>query len=668
MWQDQFDYFWDGRRRLIIGCFDGAERAPAPAARPELTVVSARDEAFKIAPTLVDAIDAQRWRARVVALDLPPDQRFVRLTAVDGATLKLALGSERDMPPGGDWRLLMTLLPDAGSADPVSFRLVSLSARGDFERLAREQTAAAGARLVWAIGQRRAITRDDSGGLVARLSPARRFFPAFQSRLVIEPCAIETDAAADAREAPFAIMEHWLREQGAPRVALRLRIPDSLEESATLIGRTSVALALQQRRRLKGWMQEQKQVGEPVVDPLTFDDIRLATGEPGEHPDAVEATDSLVVVNLLSLIVDPDEAEADGVAVRRTQEKATPGMGETVEIEFYAAALGDDVGVVCPSAVSGDIAVAPVDPGGAPYVRLLRVEGDGLAPRRVADDDPILDELMRRAADAARGATSAATRAIAERAAGLQGRRDKLVTALNGALSRADYSARLDAAGIWDPFEPLLLVSFAAFVAEAPPPARARIQQIGGYGAYRLDPALTSVLARGGLSRDGRLKRPPGSGKLAPSLLIRLVEACGAEGVAPADLDVAQQAQALRALTQEQDGDALGAARVALASDAATQREAAAAARQLLDEGAIDRAISHFESLRDADSASALRLYLADRRLGRWTAPEAAIVYGALVARAGVESDEAEAEAEIAIAHPPPPPRPKSFFRRLFGG
>lgn len=668
MWREQFDYFWDGRRRLIIGCYDGAERAPAPGARPELTVVSARDLAFTNSPTLVDVIDAPRWRARLVALDLPIDHRFVRVTAADGSELRLALSGERDQPVGGDWRLLMTLLPETGSVDPVAFRLVSLSARGDFERLAREQTASAGARLVWAIGQRRAITRDDAGMLVARLAPARRVFPAFQSRLVIEPKPIETDSGADGREAPFAIMDHWLREQGAPRVAIRLRIPDSLEESATLLGRASVALALQQRRRLKGWMQEQKQAGEPAIDPLTFDDIRLATGEPGEHPDAVEATDSVVVANLLSLIVDPDAAEADGVAIRRSQEKSTPGMGETIDIEFFAAALGDDVGVVCPSAVTGDLGIAPSDPGGAPYVRLLRVEGDGLTPRRVSDDDPILDELMRRAADSGRGATSAATRAIAERAAGLQGRRDKLVTALNAALTRAEYPARLDAAGIWDTFEPMLLASFTALVTESPAPTRPRLQKLGGYNAFRVDPALTATLARGGgfadMSED---QRPVGGGRAAPSLLGRFADACGAEGMIPPDLDIGAQAQALRTLTQEPDANALRAARVAFAHDAPTRREAAAAARVLADETAIDRALSHFDAHRDADASNALRVYLTDRRLGRWTAPDAAIVYAGFVQRAGVERDEAQAQAEIDAAHPPPE-KPKGFFRRLFGG
>ncbi|MEF3368153.1 hypothetical protein V3H18_16580, partial [Methylocystis sp. 9N] len=247
------------------------------------------------------------------------------------------------------------------------------------------------------IGARRALERADAR-LVIRLAPARRVFPAYQSRLVLEAAAFEA-AAADAREAPFAIMEHWLREGAAPRVILRLRIPDSIEESAALLGRCSVALAMNQRRRLKGWTLDQRVAGEPTVDPLTFDDLRQATGELQEHPDAVETAEPIVVANLLALLIDPDEVDAEGIALRRGLEKNAPGMGETVEIEFYGAALGDDVGLVCPAATAGDIAIAPHDPGGPPFARLFRVEGDGLAPRRATEDEALLDELMRRAAD-----------------------------------------------------------------------------------------------------------------------------------------------------------------------------------------------------------------------------------------------------------------------------
>ncbi len=46
MWREQFDYYWDGRRRLAIGWFEGAERA---AVRPELTVAADRSVAVPLA-------------------------------------------------------------------------------------------------------------------------------------------------------------------------------------------------------------------------------------------------------------------------------------------------------------------------------------------------------------------------------------------------------------------------------------------------------------------------------------------------------------------------------------------------------------------------------------------------------------------------------------------
>lgn len=677
MWQEQFDYFWDGRRRLAIGCFDGAERAPAPSARPALTVVSARDPAFDSEAALVDVIDAARWRAGVALLDVAPEHRFVRLAAEDGAAVTLYLGSERDQPPGGEYRLLMTLLSESNGGEPAVFRLASLPARADVERLAREQTAAAGARLVWAFGQPRVFEQSPGGALIARLAPARRIFPAYQSRLLIEALPLDMEASADTRDAPFAIMAHWLRENGAPRPTLRLRVPDSLEESVALLGRSSVAMALNQRRRLRGWVQEQKQSGEPAVDPLTFDDIRQATGEPEERPDAAETGDVVVVANLLNLILDPESPEADGVAVRRLVEKAGPGLGETIEIDFYGAALGDDVGLVAPAARPGDIGVAPADPGGPPFARLFRIEADGLTPRRLADDDPLLDDMLRRASGAgARAGSGAAARAFAERAAGLKGRREKFVAGFNEALARADIPASLSAAGLWDVFEPLQLASFAALAAAAPAPARALLRQAGGYRAYGADPALTAALARGGplVEASPELRV---DGRAAPSLAARFAAACGAEGMAPPGLDAGAQLSALRAMMQEGDVLALRAARVGLSPDAESRRAAAAAARQLADQGGVERAIAHFERYRDAGSAAALAEYLAARRAGRWISAQSAPALAGLVARAGVEREEAQtrvAAGMTAAATAPPAPmasapeRPKGLFRRLFGG
>ncbi len=661
MWREQFDVFWDGQRRFALGWFDGVERAPAASARPELIVVSALDEHFAISATLVDVIDASRWRARVAVFDAPPDHRFIRILAADGAEMRVALSAERDLPSGGEWRLLMTQLPDAGGVDPVTLRLASLAARGDVERMAREQASTAGARLVWAVGQRRVLERLEGDVLLVRIGPARRMFPAHQSRLVLAATPLTTEAAADTREPPFAIMTHWLHEGGAPRVILNLRIPDSLEESAALLGRCCVVLAMNQRRRLKNWMLDQKAAGEPGVDPLTFEDIRQATGEPGEHPDAVETNDAIIVVNLLALIMDADDTDVDGVALRRAREKTAPGMGETVEIEFYGAALGDDVGVVCPTAQPGDLGIAPVDPGGAAFARLFRVEGDGLVPRRPGDDDGLLDELMRRATDAARATTGAAARAVAERAAGLHSRREKLVASLNGALSRAEMTVRFETSGLWDALEPLLQTSFVALASESPAPARARLQQLGGYGAYRVDPALTAALARGG--DFAQSARPP-QGAARMSLLARYLDSCGVAGMAPEDLTAAAQARLMRALMQESDLAALSAARIGLGLEASTRRAAMQAAQILQDGDLVERALSHFIANGEPDSAAALQAYLVRRREAQWTPPQEAPALVALVARAGVESDTAPAQL---ASEAPPPEKPKGFFRRIFG-
>lgn len=679
MWREQLDYFWDGRRRLVIGCFEGAERAPPLGPRPALTVVSARDLDFETEPTLVDVIDAARWRAGVVIADVPLEHRFVRLLASDGGELTLLLGSERDQPPEGDYRLLMTLLPEGGGAEAATFRLVPLSARGDMERLAREQTASAGPRLIWAFGQRRAFEQSANGALVARLAPARRIFPAYQSRLLLEARGLDMEASADTREAPFAIMQHWLRENGAPRAMLRLRIPDSLEESATMLGGASVALVLNQRRRLRGWMHEQKQAGEPVIDPLTFDDIREATGDAGEWPDAAEGNGAIVVANLLNLLLDPDSPEADGVAARRSVEKNGAGSGETIDIDFYGAALGDDLGLVAPAARQGDLAIAPVDPGGPLVARLFRFEADGLVPRRLGEDDPLVEELTRRAAQfAARTNTSAAARAFAERAAGLKSRREKLVAAFNEGLARAGFSGRFSAAGLWDVFEPMQMASFVALATQSPPPARAALQEIGAYSAYGVDPALAAALMRGGsLTQGARVVADPRGGT---SLAARYAAACGAEGMTPPGLDAGSQVAALVALMQEEDMPALRAARIGLSPDAGVRRAASLAVRRLADMTVVESAVAYFEKSRDAESASALAEYLTARRAGRWISAASAPALASLLARADVAREAEQTRIAVgmsAAAAPPPtldaapPPRPekpKGFLRRLFGG
>lgn len=665
MWQEQLDYFWDGGRRLALGFFDGDDGARENAPHPQLTIVSARDDAFLLGPAFIDAIDATGWRSRIVFIDLPADHRFVRLTAPDGAQLVLELSRAADPPAANDWRLLMLLAPEPGGGDAIGLRVAALSARGDLDQLAREQIATAGARLVWAIGQRRAVTPPDAGGAQARLLPATQVYPVEQNRLTLEAKPYDAETAADTRDAPFGIMQLWLAENGAPRAILRLRLAETLDESATLLGRVSVAMALRQRQRLNYWMQAQRQAGEPVIDPLTFEDIRQATGDPTEHPDAVESGEAVVVVNLLNLILDPEATDSAGVAVRRAVvNRAGTAGGEIIEIDFYGAALGDDVGLVSPSAASGDLGITPTDPGGSPFVRLLRVEGDGLVPRRVNEDDPLLDEMLRRATGAARATSGAAARAVAERASAQRNRRARFIAALNATLAKTNTPDRFDAAGKWELFDPLLQTSFAARAAFGSIP--------GGFDGYVADPALAVALSRAGALSAGGVATPSRDSRLALSLLRRMLAALGLTGMATGDFaanatDSGTEALFLQKLTTSSpDAAALRDAHVSLPADVARWDETVKAARRLGDASVIDVAQAHFAAHDDPEAAAALADYLAWRQAGNWLPAEDAIVLAALIARAESESAEARARAEAA-ALAPPPEKPRGFFRRLFG-
>ena len=74
---------------------------------------------------------------------------------------------------------------------------------------------------------------------------------------------------------------------------------------------------MRQRQRFDLWIETQKRLGAPQVDPLTLSDIRAATGVYDEETDAVTSNAALTVANLLRLIIDPETHARCGVAVRR---------------------------------------------------------------------------------------------------------------------------------------------------------------------------------------------------------------------------------------------------------------------------------------------------------------------------------------------------------------
>ena len=668
MWREQLDVFWDGERRLLLGFQDVDEAGAPKRPRPDLTIVSAPDATFSGRTAFVDHLDGARWRAGPCVVDAPPGHLHLALLAADGAELRLALEKSRN-GAAGDWRLALTLLPESGGAgQPAVLRVVSFSQRGDFERFAREQIALAGSRLAWACAQKRALTKADGEAWTLNLWPARQVFPLARARLSIEPLPLSFEEYEDRREAPFAIMDQWLRESGAPRPILRLRLPDSLDESAHLLSRVCVVLVMQQRRRLRDWAREQKDAGEPVVDPLGVEDIRQAVGEPHEQPDAVWANDSIVVANLLRLLTAPDETPFDGFALRRqapASAPSAPGAGAVLDLDFFGAALGDDIGLVSGVAEPGDLSAAPRDPGGAATIRLFRVEGDGLAPHKLGEEDPLLEEILRRAADQDAAPTGQMVRAVAERAAGLQARRERLAQSLNTALARADYPGRLDGAGAWDALDPALLAGFTALIREASAAGRNFAARLGGYRAFRFDPSLFAALAR--RPEWAESAAGPSNAAIDAPLIYRFARACGVEGLIAPELSVAEQARVFDFLMETPQPKIFRGARLQLGGGDGP--EPTALARALNDASAVEDAAVFFESEGDAPSAALLRQYLDDRAAGVWTP----LARAAPLARLLTTAKEARERAERGPPEeaPPPPPPPKGLLaavRGFFGG
>lgn len=630
--------------------------APGPA--PDLTVVSAKDATFAEAATLVDVIDARRWRCGHCVLELPPDHAHVSLRSPDGAELRCSLVGEKTPMAGGELRLLLVESPDHSAPSPTLFRVASIAARGDWRRLARDQIARSGSRLVWAISQRRLVERRDGAVALAQLLPAQRAFPAHQSRVVLQSIDAPAGRGSSTLKAPFAIMENWLRENGAPCPALRIRIPNAPDQNEFMLARTAVVLVLHQRRRFRDWVRGQKDAGEPVVDPLVFDDIREATKDALERPEAVEADGSIVVHNLLNLVTHSDTAAFDGLSVTRLPD----GGGESgmiVDIHFFGAALGDDVGLVGTVADAGDFGVVPADPGGVPYARLFRVESDGLRARKIGDEDILLDEILRLAADGERGVKAGPSPSSADRAMSVQGRREKFLASMNASLAPAGYAGRFDAARLWDIFEPLLVSSFVALAADAAPEARPLLPRLGGYEAYRYDPSLVQAAVRrhelANLIDDERFRDYRG---VASSLLHRFVGACRLSGLVAQSADLPAQIAIWRLLAQPTAALRLIKARIALAGSE-DLRQIGHVAELLLDEAIVERAAIYCDDLGLEGEAQSLRVYLGRRKKGDWITFDDASRLAVIVEEANVywrqiEVERAEAVEEAARGAPQP--------------
>lgn len=649
MWRSRIDAFWDGRRLFAVGFFMGSGTQDTPFLAPELVVVSARNLTCTDQATLVDTIDARRLRGGPCILLLPPDHSYVFLRSANGAELCYAL--TRGESRGGDeLRLLLIEKPMTPSSSPVEYRVTSLPDRGNVELLSQDHIAESGSNLIWVIGQSRHIERRDGPRELVQLWPTRHVFPTHRRRIVIQTAPYSSHIDSIALKAPFSIMEHWLREPGAPCATLRIRIPHSLEESKATLVRSGVVLVMHQRRHLRQWMREQKFFGDPSVDLLTFNDIQRATGRPSEHPDAAGVDDTIVIHNLSKLLANPKTTEFDGVSIRHRSESTAPNAGAMFDIEFFAAALGDDIGLVCTTEDDMDFGVLPFDPGGAPSVRLFRVESDGLQPLKIDSNDLLLSEILRVAVDEERSPVAGFTQ-ITEGNPGEAEQHEDYLHEYNAQLSAAGYFGRFRATRSWSLFEPLFISSFVALATDSAPDARALLTKLGGFDAYLEDPSLVSALMRScEFSREADEKSFHDFRRASKSLVHRVVGAAHRSGFVVGDIGLQMQIHIWRLLTQTSDLRRLTTAGIALNGSDELNERVFSVAELLLDEEKVERAAMSCDELDLPELAQELRKYLMKRKRGDWTSFDEAARLAGIVEESNARWKRIEAEQAAAAA------------------
>lgn len=665
MWRERLDAFWDGGSSLVLGFFGVGDIASLVAPRHELIVTSSAGTDFKSGVTLLDVIDLRASPSKFWVMTLPPRHTHVSIRAREGEELLLQLVRETEIV-GGEWRFLMTELPEPGRHD--LFRVAAIAAATKSDRFENEQIKRSGDRLVWALRQKRQIEYVGRVAATMRLSPSRRVWPSHEGSVTIE--AIEPIVGRPNRSdsAAFALVDLWQREV-PPKIAMRIRVSGASDVIEASLRRMWVVHLMHQRRHLRDWIRTQRRAGDPIINPLTFEDLRNALNRPDELPNAVDAPHWAALFNLSHVLKAQQEVEEDGATIRPLSKARSPGGTTSVEIEFFGATLGDDVGIVSNWARDGDIIVSPEDPGGSLKARLLRVGVDGLVPATLDDRERLLDEVLARAADLEADISHEPGEGQAKES---DIRQNAFITLLKSRL-RSPALISSVAQSHWDDLAPLAIAQLASIVEAAGAPAEEALQRIGGYATFRLDPVISSTLARrpdliADVPSDLLGERHDTSGHLAR----RLGGVRGTPQLVSQNLDVPRQINAWRVLTESGIAQQLTAARISIAGPNEIISEARAILATLSEESQIEECA---ESLEDqaadltleqgaesaaareaAEQAEALRRYLHNRKeRGAWTTLEDAarftsLVHAAITHRDSFRKDRAEPAPQAAAS------------------
>ena len=634
MWRERLEAFWDGGASLVLGFFGVSDIAALIAPRHEFVITSCANKEFNSGVTLIDLIDIRTSPSKFWVITLPPRHEHVSIRVREGDELLLHLVRENEVV-GGEWRLLMTELPQPGRDE--FFRIAAVAAATKADRFEGEQIKRSGDRLVWALRQKRQVEYLGRVPAAMRISPSRRVWPSRESSVTIE--AVEPIAGRPNRTdvAAFALLDLWQREV-PPKVAIRIRVSGTGDDIEASLRRMWVVHVMNQRRHLRDWIRTQRRAGDPIINPLTFEDVRNALNDPDELPNAIDAPHWAALFNLSHALTVGDEVEEDGATIRPLPRTASPGGTVAIEMEFFGATLGDDVGIVSNWARDGDIVVYPEDPGGSQKARLLRVGIDGLASGAFDDNDPALHEVLARAADLE---ADVAHEPGEVRTTEADARQSSFIALLKSQVRSPALISSI-AQSRWDDLAPIAVAELACIAAAGGPAAEEVLQRIGGYAAFRLDPVIASIVARrpdliSDIQSDLLGERHDTSGHLAR----RLGVLRGTPQLVAQNLDLPRQIQGWRILTESGMAQQLTAARISLGGSNDVMAGVGSIVAILNDESQVEESAealedeaSELQEDQGADSADArdaiekaegLRTYLRSRQeLGTWTALEEA--------------------------------------------
>jgi hypothetical protein len=620
----EIEVFWDGAEGLAVG-FPGIDLSLQSALEINLRVTkSGKDSAL-----LHHFLPSREYQY----LRIPMGAHQLALIADWGRSpfrITIDLRSEEQIPQG-DWNIILAGT-SAGSDGSPPLTTFKAARRGDPEQSLHRHRR--GEPLpVWAAVQVRLTPSADQ--LI--ISPTETIWPRRHSRLSIElPTVVGPgrSAAAVPVGARSRVLAHALREDAHRRVPrLFIRQLAGNRRLDRLDGQYFIFYLMQQRRFL--FHQITAPDPDTVVAPVALfsHEILQAYEDAGGDPERVkkwlsgpdkegnyrdnEYITGFDLSEAVKALDNDEDLHRPGAIVHRMN--AAGAQDVTLEIEFPAAALGDEVGVLMLEDGGSSMSVSSADPGGSARVRMFQVARGGLRPRVVDDGEPVLEELLDWV-----GNNFLRARALASPAdsAHLNDRE------LFARWLASQVPSQISAAGMnftaffAAPLGPLPEVGFVNLLA-AVPRAHAAVHLIGGFPAFLRQPSVVAAIAAAPyLARPARAEAlaapdafPAGMG--LPEKLAALIDAAG---LVPATLDPEQERAAFRILRHNEGlMQSLIDLRISLDAPAATMERTANRLVACLQEETVKNAAESYGQRRQAEQAMALKAHIANRKKGLWT-------------------------------------------------